>query len=114
MEYKVKFIYGIERKIYLWNLKRNLFMEFEETFSDMNYIWVTKSTFSYMNYIWVTKSTFSDMNYIWVTKRNTTRTIYLWNLEKNLFMEFEEKFIYGIKINIQLHELYLGNKINIQ
>ncbi len=69
MEYKVKFIYGIE--IYLWNLKRNLFMEFEETFSDMNYIWVTKSTFSYMNYIWVTKSTFSDMNYIWVTKSTT-------------------------------------------
>src|SRR6266851_3517242 len=83
MEYKVKFIYGIERKIYLWNLKRNLFMEFEETFSDMNYIWVTKSTFS-------------DINYIWVTKKNTSRTIYLWNLEKNLFMEFEEKFISGI------------------
>jgi len=27
MEFKVKFIYGIWSKIYLWNLKKHLFME---------------------------------------------------------------------------------------
>src|SRR5882724_680231 len=105
MEFTEKSVYGIERKICLWNLKKNQFMELGPRIGAMNWGHELGPRIGTMNWGHELGPRIGATNWGHKLGRQIGATnwghelgpqICLWNLKKNPFMEFKEKSVYGI------------------